>query len=374
VAPDGAKFTAVREAKLHAFGDAPSPAAGPPPIKSGHGIGHERPTSREEERRMLQRAISESAAEARGMICAAEQMGTARQTKRRVLQADGSLVVEQIDRKLWRGAAAQGWLVRPRSVRNYLQGSLFHGSYFYIAPTGERYTSRRNAVSSYESLRDAEATTCDASTAAAAGSSGPPGGDEPEFVTAVSDDDEEIGVNVSADEVSDEDGVEDEVDEDEPLAVIQLSEGCVVEANAAAGTSSAPSNTWDAARARHEAAAAAALAGGEYSDDDAGSDEGEDRERCMIWGCRRQLLRCFGVKADVGDAVGCAERAHVLCATCLVRWWEAEKALRMQNGLDAPLRKVCPCCKIEIRNTGDTRRESHLYHMGLLKVTGTWED
>jgi len=287
---------------------------------------------------MLQRAIAESAAEARGAICEAEKVDTAPETQ--LLQADGSLLIEQIDSKLWAGAAEQGWVVRPLSVRRYLRGN-YH-SYLYVAPTGERYTNRRNAA------RSSSATACGVTQAAAS--------DGVEFVTAMSDSDDDDAVEA-------------------PLAVVECGVASLHQGSGTASDNpSAADSTLHAARARHEAAAAAALAACERSDDGfVDSDDEDSGERCMIWGCKRRLLRCFGVKADVGDALGCAESAHVLCATCLTRWWEAEKALRAQSGLSAPVRKVCPCCKIEIRNTGETRRAGHLYHLGLLKVTSTWE-
>ena len=70
--------------------------------------------------------------------------------------------------------------------------------------------------------------------------------------------------------------------------------------------------------------------------------------------------------------VGCAERAHVLCATCLSRWWDAQNQLRQARGERASARKVCPCCKVELRLTSEMRNDTARYHMGLLKVEGTW--
>ena len=113
--------------------------------------------------------------------------------------------------------------------------------------------------------------------------------------------------------------------------------------------------------------------------------------------CKTRLLHCFGVK-DVGAALGararnppttlggrgdrsvlvtrvlagCAESAHVLCATCLSRWWDAQNQLREDRGQGPVARKVCPCCKVELRSTGEMRNDTKRYYMGLLKVEGTW--
>ena len=69
---------------------------------------------------------------------------------------------------------------------------------------------------------------------------------------------------------------------------------------------------------------------------------------------------------------GCAESAHVLCATCLSRWWDAQNQLREARGQGPVARKVCPCCKVELRSTGEMRNDTQRYYMGLLKVEGTW--
>ena len=69
---------------------------------------------------------------------------------------------------------------------------------------------------------------------------------------------------------------------------------------------------------------------------------------------------------------GCAESAHVVCATCLSRWWDAQNQLRAAKGQGAVARKVCPCCKVELRSTTEMRNDTERYHMGLLKVEGTW--
>ena len=66
------------------------------------------------------------------------------------------------------------------------------------------------------------------------------------------------------------------------------------------------------AQAQRQAAAHFAAASTWQSSDDDAVAEGE-AARCMIWGCKRQLLRCHGVKTDSSDLHGCAEVGHVLC-------------------------------------------------------------
>ena len=93
----------------------------------------------------------------------------------------------------------------------------------------------------------------------------------------------------------------------------------------------------------------------------------------MIWGCKQQLLQCFGAKRELGSAIGMAEEAHVVCAPCLARWWAAQSQLYAAKGMRAMVRKVCPCCKCELRSTTETRAEPDRFHStGLLKVASTW--
>ena len=95
-------------------------------------------------------------------------------------------------------------------------------------------------------------------------------------------------------------------------------------------------------------------------------------ERCSIYGCTSQLVRCNGRK-DVGEAVGCAESSHVICAPCLYRWFASQIELREANGLLPHRRKQCPICRSELRASGGAvRADSDRYVMGLLKVEGTW--
>lgn len=103
------------------------------------------------------------------------------------------------------------------------------------------------------------------------------------------------------------------------------------------------------------------------------SDDDDGCERCLIWGCKTQLLRCFGVKSDVGAPIGSAENAHVVCAGCLERWWDAQNKQRMENSLEPLHRRCCPVCKTELRRAGgEMRCDADKYHIGLLKIPGTW--
>ena len=101
------------------------------------------------------------------------------------------------------------------------------------------------------------------------------------------------------------------------------------------------------------------------------SDDGETpRERCVVLGCKRQLLRCRGAR-EVGMAVGKAEESHVLCAPCLERWFVAQNELRAQHKplpLPALTRRSCPVCRNELRSL----RGDDGSHLGLQKLEGTW--
>jgi len=213
---------------------------------------------------MLARAMSLSirAAEARGEMEAAESGGGGGgQRKMRLLQANGSLPIDAIDRVLWAGAAEQGWDVRPRSVQAYLRDNT-RCHYFYITPNGTRFRARNAALASPEGQSDR------ASAALAAGA-GDAGGDDIAYadgmavVTAESDEDEEL---------------------DEAPAVMLVGQASLLEQ-----ASRSAQQIAAAARASHAASAAAALA--DRGGDSSGSDDEEGAERCMIWGCRRRLLR-----------------------------------------------------------------------------------
>ena len=119
----------------------------------------------------------------------------------------------------------------------------------------------------------------------------------------------------------------------------------------------------------HAAVLAALERGGESSGDE---EDGGSTERCMILGCKHQLLQCYGVKSDAMAAVGCAEESHIICTSCLERWAVAQNTNRAAQGLSKLTRKCCPMCKTELRITKDHRDDASLYHMGLLKVAGTW--
>ena len=122
------------------------------------------------------------------------------------------------------------------------------------------------------------------------------------------------------------------------------------------------------ARANREAALAALAA---VASDDSG-DDCDERVRCCISGCRRQLLSCSGRK-HAGSAVGCAKESHYLCAPCLYRWLASETSLRAERGLNALNRRTCPVCKSELRAAASAVRVgADCYVMGLLKVADTW--
>ena len=108
---------------------------------------------------------------------------------------------------------------------------------------------------------------------------------------------------------------------------------------------------------------------GDEEDDES---EGEGEDRCLIFGCRRLLLRCHGQK-DTGSAVGCAETSHVICRPCLDRWFKSQTELRAGNGLNAVHRRSCPVCQSELRQaSGAVREEANKYWLGLRKVEHTW--
>ena len=131
---------------------------------------------------------------------------------------------------------------------------------------------------------------------------------------------------------------------------------------------------------RRSSAAAASAQWMSSSDDEGG--EGEEggsaprrTERCMIWGCKRQLLLCHGVKTDALDLTGCAEHAHVLCAPCLGRWWDAQNRLRAEKDLELRLRRTCPVCRCELRRTGgEMRADSQSFYLGLQKLQWSWAE
>ena len=127
----------------------------------------------------------------------------------------------------------------------------------------------------------------------------------------------------------------------------------------------------DGARAMaHERAMASAAAAAAD-----GSSDWHGEGRCMIMGCTRQLLCCYGVKAGVGHAVGAAESAHIMCASCLSRWWEVQNESREVRGLEPLVRRMCPVCKCELRRAaGDMRAEADKFHFGLLKMEGSWAE
>ena len=293
------------------------------------------PKNRQEERQMLAQAmsLSVSAAEARVEMSAVESRGGGHRVGGHVrmlpLLSDGSLPATKIDSKLWCGAAEQGWSVRPKSIKKYLErgvgGTGF--SYWYISPSGERFSGRKGVMLSPEGQLCMQE----------AGQTGQGANDDDHGAVAV----------VAAE--SDDD---DEAEHDAPAALV-------------IGPSSGRSvaDIVAAARADHAASAAKVLAANAAEDSGAEDGGDEDGERCLVCLVGKQyLLRCFGVKTDVGSAVGCAESAHVVCATCLERWWAAQKGGH----------KVCPCCRTQVRQNGAMRADFGNYYRGLLKVEGTW--
>jgi hypothetical protein len=137
-----------------------------------------------------------------------------------------------------------------------------------------------------------------------------------------------------------------------------------------------------AAISGHQRSSAAAASAQWMSSSDDEGGEGEEggsaprrTERCMIWGCKRQLLLCHGVKTGALDLTGCAEHAHVLCAPCLGRWWDAQNRLRAEKDLELRLRRTCPVCRCELRRTGgEMRADSQSFYLGLQKLQWSWAE
>jgi len=135
----------------------------------------------------------------------------------------------------------------------------------------------------------------------------------------------------------------------------------------------------DSQRARVPTAASSSVGrsnhvGGDGADDDDDDDDGDyDGPRCLIYGCRKQLLVCHGLK-DHGAAIGCAEEGHVLCKPCLTRWFCANQELRAESGLNWSTRRCCPVCRCELRGSGvEVRDQCEHFWMGLSKVESTWD-
>lgn len=149
-------------------------------------------------------------------------------------------------------------------------------------------------------------------------------------------------------------------------------------ASDACSSSGAQSQTHGPMHSVHLLAAAAAVVharAAALAARDASDSEGEGPvERCMILGCRRQLLACYGVKEDCSSVRGRAELPHLICAPCLSRWFRALNQLRAAKGLEALVRRSCPVCKCELRHTvGQVRADADKYHLGLLKIESSWD-
>ena len=167
---------------------------------SGRPYGHLAPKNREQEIRMLERAmaLSRQAAQARGEIQEGEGRGgggggghSRANPRLRLLSRDGYLHPADVDRKLWRGAAAAGWQVRPRSIKQYLDAKATTRSYFYFAPFGEKLNNRSEAFAFAK-----EEDGAVAEVAAESDDSDEDGDDDEEVVPAVM----RLGSGVSAEE------------------------------------------------------------------------------------------------------------------------------------------------------------------------------
>lgn len=102
------------------------------------------------------------------------------------------------------------------------------------------------------------------------------------------------------------------------------------------------------------------------------ADEANEGEQCVIFGCRRQLVRCYGEK-KAGSAVGCGEAGHVLCMPCLERWFKKKNELRHKHALGALRRRCCPVCQVELRTTSSAmRKDAERYVLGLEKLDWSW--
>ena len=104
---------------------------------------------------------------------------------------------------------------------------------------------------------------------------------------------------------------------------------------------------------------------------DSDSDDGgsECREHCVVLGCKRQLVRCHGIK-EAGSTVGVAEQSHVLCVPCLERWFVSQNELRREKQLPKLVRRSCPICQTELRAV----RGETAFHLGLQKIDWSWGD
>ena len=291
---------------------------------------------------------------------------------RRLLAPDGSLLPVEIDHKLWGGAYEQGWRVRPKAVAHYLANKGWAtGNYVYISPAGTRFTNRNAARESAEGMESKAAADANADSAAAVAAvavAAESDDDDDEDDEGEDDEDDEEGGEEHDDVRNDveDDEVMEAMDVDDAPAVLQLGRASLVE-----HASRSAEQIAAAAFAKHAESAQAALALAAQD----GSEDEDEGERCMIWGCKRELLQCFGAKQEVGSAVGMADEAHVVCAPCLTRWWEAQNKLLASKGKSISARKKCPCCRCDIRSTVETRAEPDRFHStGLMKIRNTWGD
>ena len=135
----------------------------------------------------------------------------------RSLLPDGSLPPDEIDQKLWAGAAGQGWKIKTRAPNLYFIGNINFGGYRYISPEGREMSSRQSVFKSPEGVQDfAEASRRSGEVEVVA-------------VAAESDDyDEEVEVVGEVEEVEEVEEME-EMQAGEAPAVLQLGRASLVE-------------------------------------------------------------------------------------------------------------------------------------------------
>ena len=60
-----------------------------------------------------------------------------------------SLTEDEIDERLWHGAAAQGWTVLPRRPRGDIEAARRNGSWMHVSPDGTKHRRRADAVEAH---------------------------------------------------------------------------------------------------------------------------------------------------------------------------------------------------------------------------------
>ena len=108
------------------------------------------------------------------------------------------------------------------------------------------------------------------------------------------------------------------------------------------------------------------------SDTDEDGAQIEGGERCVVLGCKKQLLLCHGAKS-AGQVVGCAENSHTICASCLERWFTSQNQLRQLAGLQPLNRRACPVCQSKLQTAhSEVRGDADKYMLGLEKLVWSW--